>query len=203
VERRIEIMTTEENDYQVITDEPDEKPVKKKKYGFVVELIVYVVLIIICIYYVPEYVLQRTVVQGESMESTLQTKDSLLVEKFTKFFKNPEREDIIVFSPYKDTDEFYVKRVIGLPGETIQIKGDDIFINGSKIEDIHSKDHKMFESGIAEEQITLGPDEFFVMGDNRRESLDSRDKVLGPIHESQIEGKVILRIWPLNKFGIP
>ncbi len=183
--------------------ELETKPHKKSVLGYVIELVVYIVLMYACIALVPEYVMQRTVVQGESMEKTLYTNESLLVEKFTKYFKSPAREEIIVFSPHKDTDEYYVKRIIGLPGETIQIKGNDVYINGNKIEDVHKKSESMYGSGIAGNQITLGEDEFFVMGDNREVSLDSRDESLGPIKASQIEGKVVLRIWPLDKFGVP
>ena len=107
-------------------------------------------------------------------------------------------------------DEYYVKRIYGLPGETIQIKGNDIFINGEKIDDPYAKD-SMSTGGIANEPYTLGKDEYFVLGDHRSVSQDSRftpetsnDKnAPGPVKFENISGKVILRIWPLSKFGVP
>lgn len=181
----------------------ENSPKRKKATGFITELVIYLILIFACIYVVPEYVLQRTVVQGESMENTLYTSESLLVEKLTKHFQNPKRYEIIVFTPHSDPDEHYVKRVIGLPGETIQIIDNDIYINDEKIPDTHHKDGNMYGNGIAKEKIKLGDNEYFVLGDNREVSLDSRDASVGPVKAEQIEGKVILRIWPLNKLGIP
>ena len=135
------------------------------------------------------------------MENTLHTGESLLVEKVSYRFNDPQRYDIIVFYPEgRDVDEYYVKRIFGLPGETIQITGNDIYINGEKIEDGFAK-NGMDDPGIAAEPLTLADDEYFVLGDNRMVSLDSRDPDLGPIKAEDIAGHVILRIWPLKKFG--
>lgn len=185
----------------------EERSAGKKKIkqrtplSYVVEFTIYIVLILVCVFWVPEHVIQRTVVNGESMENTLHTGESLLVEKVSYHFKNPERYDIIVFYPEgREVDEYYVKRVYGLPGETIQIKDNQIYINGSVIEDNFAK-NKMDDAGIAEEPVTLAEDEYFVLGDNRQVSLDSRD--LGAIAKENIAGHVVLRIWPLGKFGTP
>lgn len=176
---------------------------KRKMKSFIVECIFYLVLLVLCIYAVPEYVIQRTVVKGASMENTLHTGESLLVEKVTKHFGNPNRFDIIVFSPHNfQDDELYVKRVIGLPGETVQIKEHKILINGQEIEDPYAKGETV-ESGIAAEPITLKEDEFFVLGDNRGISLDSRSSNLGPVKKESIAGKAVFRIWPVDKIGIP
>lgn len=183
---------------------PEEKQKKKRSpVSYVIELTVYVALILICIFWVPEHVIQRTVVNGESMENTLYTGESLLVEKVSYHFHDPERYDIIVFYPKgRDEEEYYVKRVYGLPGETVQIIDNQIYINNEVIEDEYAK-NEMDDPGIAEEPITLGEDEYFVLGDNRKVSLDSRDSDLGPIKEKNIAGRVILRIWPLKQFGVP
>ena len=205
--------------------EPATEKKKRSKLSFFVEFVIYIALTLLCVFWVPEHVIQRTVVKGESMENTLQNKDSLLVEKVSYHFKEPSRYDIIVFYPYgksgtevpesmkdimeieDDSDtseesELYVKRVFGLPGETIQIIGNDIYINGEKIEDEYAKNvMKDEDAGVASTPITLGEDEYFVLGDNRKVSLDSRE--LGPIKEKNIAGHVVLRIWPLKKFGTP
>ena len=186
---------------------PEKKKPSKLKY--LIEGLIYIALIVICVYVVPNYVIQRTIVSGESMEDTLHDKESLLIDKISYRFTDPKRYDIIVFYPKgRDVNEYYVKRIYGLPGETIQIKGDDIYINNEKIEDPYAKD-AMSTGGIAEEPFTLAEDEYFVLGDHRSLSQDSRftpeDDVNapGPVKFENIAGKVILRIWPLNKFGVP
>ena len=97
---------------------------------------------------------------------------------------------------------YYVKRVIGLPGETVQIDLEgNIYINGEILEEDYGKEKINFP-GLAVEPITLGDDEYFVMGDNRNNSSDSRDPSVGNIRRSNIIGKAWVRIWPLNKFGV-
>lgn len=105
------------------------------------------------------------------------------------------------FNPYgkeEDPDDYYVKRIIGLPGETVQIIGADIYINGEILEEHYGKD-PITDPGVAREKITLGENEFFVLGDNREVSEDSR--VFGAVDKKNISGQVVFRIYPFNKFG--
>lgn len=194
-----------EKQFEGIEPQPDEK--KEKKGNIWIELVIYVILIVLCVVVVPRYVIQRTVVDGESMESNLYDGESLLVEKVSKHFTDPKRYDIIVFDPpksLKEGDKYFVKRVIGLPGETIQIKGNDILINGEKIEDGYGKmAMDDMDNETAAEPLTLADDEFFVLGDNREVSEDSRYALLGPIKRDMLVGKCLLRIWPLSHFGVP
>ena len=184
-------------------EENDVQETKKISPGrFICVAVLYIALLIICVSVVPKYVIQRTKVDGTSMEATLNDKDNLLVEKVSYHFHNPDRFDIIVFYPYgkeEDPEDYYVKRVIGLPGETVQIIGADIYINGTKLEEHYGKD-PITEAGEAEEPIQLADDEFFVLGDNREVSSDSRD--FGPVKKSDISGRVVMRIYPFNKFGL-
>lgn len=192
-------MNTESMDAAPQQQKKEQK--KRSKLSYAVEFIIYIALILLCVFWVPEHVIQRTVVKGESMEETLHEGESLLVNKLS--FYEPSRYDIIVFYPQgEEVDEYYVKRIYGLPGETVQITGNDIYINGEKIEDNYAK-NAMDDSGIAEEPLTLADDEYFVLGDNREVSLDSRDPDVGPVKEKNIAGHVVLRIWPLSKFGKP
>ena len=135
------------------------------------------------------------------MMNTLIDKENLLVEKVSYHFKDPERFDVIVFYPYgRDNEEYYIKRVIGLPGETVQIIGSDIYINGEILEENFGKD-PIDLAGTVEEPQTLGDDEFFVLGDNRKVSQDSRYEEVGFVKKKNIEGRAILRIFPFSKFG--
>ena len=146
------------------------------------------------------YVGQRVAVDGSSMKETLQNKDQLIIDCFTyHFLHEPERFDIIVFRLKSDPKVYYIKRVIGLPGETVQIRDSVIYINGQPIEDPYSQGVS-FRGGSAENPVTLGEGEFFVMGDNRNDSIDSRFSV-GPVNKSQIIGRAFFRLLPFKKMG--
>lgn len=174
---------------------------KEKVFAILKEGLIYLLLILLCVFVIPKYVVQRTVVSGGSMEDTLHDGESILVEKVSYRFTDPERYDVVVFYPdEEDRSEYYVKRVIGLPGEIIQISGDDIYINGELLPEDYGK-QPMVYAGIAEEPLVLGDDEYFLMGDNRYVSFDSRYEEVGPVHKNMIAGKAIVRIWPLGKMG--
>lgn len=171
----------------------------KKKYSWLIESICYILIFLICVFIIPKYVAQRTVVDGSSMRDTLYHEDNLIVEKVSYYFSNPERYDIVILDPRDDDSEYYVKRVIGLPGETIQIKKGLVYVNGELLEGEHYGKEIIMDPGIAKDSITLGKDEFFVLGDNRNDSIDSRE--IGPIKKEQIKGQAVFRIWPLKRLG--
>jgi signal peptidase I len=160
-------------------------------------------LVVLCVtYLVVTYVGQRTQVSGHSMENTLSDNDHLFVDKISYRFKDPQRFDIIVFPPQYDPDTYYIKRIIGLPGETVQIDTDgNIYIDGEILEESYGKE-VIQNPGRAIEPVVLGDDEYFVMGDNRNNSSDSRDPAVGNIKREDIIGKAFIRIWPLSRFGI-
>ena len=203
-ESQLEDDLEEEEQYEIEdeeTEESSEQDRKRKLRGFIIEALIYIAIIVLCVKVVPRYVIQRTIVDGDSMNNTLIDEENLLVEKVSYHFKNPERFDVIVFYPYgRDNEEYYIKRVIGLPGETVQIIGSDIYINGEVLEENFGKD-PIHRAGIVEEPQTLGDDEFFVLGDNREVSQDSRYEEVGFVKKKNIEGKAILRIFPFSKFG--
>ena len=180
----------------------NKKALKNKRLKWIKELLIYVVIIVFCATLFPKYVIRRTQVDGNSMETTLQDKDDLIVEKVTYHFKDPDRFDIITFYPKgRNEKEYYIKRVIGLPGETIQIIGDTIYINGNVLKEYYGLE-PMLSGGIAKEPIKLGKDEFFVLGDNRNESRDSRDgESVGVVKKKNIDGHAILRIYPFSRVG--
>lgn len=183
-----------------ISQEEVEKP-KKKIVGIIVEILFYIAIILFCFNVVPRYMIQRTIVDGDSMMDTFTDRDNLLVEKVSYHLGDPKRFDVIVFYPYgRDEEEYYIKRIIGLPGETVQIIGSQIYINGEVLEEDYGKDPIDY-AGIVEEPQTLGEDEFFVLGDNREVSQDSRYEEVGFVKRKNIEGRAILRIFPFSKFG--
>ncbi|MCI8410766.1 MAG: signal peptidase I [Lachnospiraceae bacterium] len=198
----------EKNEKEKIEDK--NKPLSKKILSGITELLLYIVIAVVCIFVIPKYVVQRTEVSGPSMEATLQNEDSIMVEKVSYRFGKPSRFDIIVFYHFFDEDnqnkkdedayDLYVKRIIGLPGETVQIVGETILINGEPLEENYGKDPITYE-GVAEEPIVLGDDEYFVLGDNREVSQDSRYEEVGNIKEDQIVGKAWVRVYPFNKMG--
>ena len=181
--------------------EKQENSTKTSIWKEIISTILYVMVVVGLTFLVVEYVGQRTYVNGSSMNDTLQDGDNLLVDKISYRFKDPERFDIIVF-PYQHEEEtFYIKRIIGLPGETVQVIGGEVYIDGERLEESYGKE-MMYSAGVAETPIELGKDEYFVLGDNRNNSRDSRDPSVGNIKEDQIVGKAFIRIWPFEKFGM-
>lgn len=199
------IVNLEHNDSndQIETDEIEtDKKGKETNYGReIVEMILYFTVVVCSVLFIHYFVGQQIEVSGSSMESTLHNEDHLILEKLTYQFNEPSRFDIIVFQPYAiKKDTFYIKRVIGLPLETIQIIGNDIFINGEILTEDYGRD-EIVDGGIANEEILLGEDEYFLLGDNRNNSKDSRDSSIGVVKRSAILGRAWVRIWPLGKFG--
>lgn len=163
---------------------------------------VYLLVVLLVTYLVVNYVGQRTQVVGSSMESTLSDGDNLIVDKITYRFGEPQRYDIIVF-PFKyEKNTYYIKRIIGMPGETVRIDQEGvIYVNDKVLQEYYGREI-IQDPGVAKREITLGKDEYFVMGDNRNNSTDSRDPVVGNIHRDDILGRAWLRIWPLSKFEL-
>lgn len=152
---------------------------------------------------VTSFVVNPTKVEGESMESTLTNGDTVLIQKMSYYFGDPKRYDVVVFPvPYYNSDTKYIKRVIGLPGETVQIIEGKVYINGKELkDDTYGKDKVIDDPGDAVEPITLADDEYFVLGDNRNMSTDSRSSYVGLIRRKSIIGKACARIFPLSKMG--
>ena len=165
---------------------------------------IYLLCVLGAVWLVITFVGQRTEVEGASMENTLHNGDNLIVDKLSYRFHDPERFDIIVFPFQFQDNTYYIKRIIGLPGETVQIMDDgSIYINGEKLEENYGMEVTKPETiGRAAEPIELGDDEYFVMGDNRNNSSDSRTDMVGNITRENIIGKAWLRIWPVSDFGV-
>ncbi len=166
--------------------------------------VLYLLAVLCVTYLVIAFVGQRTEVEGASMETTLSNGDNLIVDKLTYRFRDPERFDIIVFPFQYEDNIYYIKRIIGMPGETVQIdESGNIYINGEILQENYGREVIQPENrGVAINPVVLGEDEYFVMGDNRNNSRDSRMEIVGNIHRDDIIGRAWVRIWPLNKFGV-
>ena len=140
----------------------------------------------------------RFVVDGPSMLPTFNTGQFLLVSRLDYLMGEPQRGDVVVFHFPHDTEQDYIKRVIGLPGETLEIRNTALYINGRLIDEPYlHEDCEVFS--CADGFWQLGQDEYFVMGDNRHQSSDSRS--FGPIQRDYFLGRVIFRYWPVSDAG--
>lgn len=174
----------------------------KKAVKELLDTSIYLLVVLVLTYLVITFVGQRTEVSGSSMEATLSDGDNLIVDKITYRFSDPKRFDIIVFPFQYEEDTYYIKRIIGMPGETVQIDGEGtIYIDGEPLEESYGREI-MESPGRAYEEIVLGEDEYFVLGDNRNHSSDSRDPSVGNIRRRDIIGRAWVRIWPFSKFGV-
>ena len=138
----------------------------------------------------------KTTMVGSSMEPVLYNGQEVLINRVAYNLSSPKRGDVIVFKPNGNKNShFYIKRIIGLPGETVQISGGRVYINGAVwVTDIADDTR---DAGIAANEIILGNDEYFVLGDNRSNSEDSRSANIGNVKVGMIEGKAWMRL----KFG--
>lgn len=211
IDTSLDALTDKERKYILKKRRKEEKAKKKKEaekpeniniVKELLSLVVYIGIVILICYFVINYVGCRSRVDGDSMNSTLQDEDNLWVDKLTYRFKAPERFDVIIFK--YDENTTYVKRIIGLPGETVRIdENGNIYINGEILEENYGLETISIQNiGRAGQDVTLGEGEYFVLGDNRNNSSDSRWSGVGNVSIDDIVGKVVLRIYPLSKIGL-
>ena len=144
---------------------------------------------------------QRVSTIGDSMNPVLENGDIVLVNRFKYDASAPKRGDIIVFKPNGNENlHSSIKRIVGLPGETVQIVDGIIYIDGEELKETYEVSG-ITEAGLASDEIVLGGDEFFVLGDNRESSEDSRADDVGNVKRSEIEGKVWFIISPVSQIG--
>ena len=149
------------------------------------------IIIILIIVLIKNFVFTNVMVHGVSMYDTLHDKDIMVLNIIGPKLNGYKRFDIVVI---KTKDTKIIKRVIGLPGETVEYKDNQLYINGKKVKDNHGT-YKTDDI----EKVKLGKDEYYVLGDNRTDSADSR--VIGPIKKSKMMGKASLTIFPFNRIG--
>ena len=167
-------------------------------------------------FFIITFIVQSFVVSGSSMEPTLHNKERLFVNKFIYYFQSPQRGDIVVLNPKGDTRD-YIKRVIGLPGDKVEIIGGKLYINGKAVKEDYIKEDYMktfqYEYYLPQKDIykihdTAGPynvpkEHVLVLGDNRNHSSDSRRiEIVGYVSYDQIKGKAFWVYWPLTKMRV-
>lgn len=179
-------------------DKESKRPIIKKILIKTILWIIQIAAVIFLAYFIVYYALEKTDMVGSSMETTIKDGDSIIVNKFSYRFSSPKRFDVIVFRQSGREHSYYnIKRIIGLPGETVQIKEGLIYINGEAVKDI-VKVEPMNNYGLAEEEIKLEENEYFVLGDNRNNSEDSRFASVGTISGDEIVGEAFIRLKPFN-----
>lgn len=171
--------------------------VRKIIFGVII-WVVQITAVIFLAYIIVYYALEKTEMIGISMETTLNDHDEVIINKFSYRFTDPKRFDVIVFKKSGKEHSYYdIKRIIGLPGEKVQIKDGQIYINGEVVLDIVNVD-EMNNYGLADEEIHLEENEYFVLGDNRNNSEDSRFASVGMIRKDEIIGQAFIRLKPFN-----
>lgn len=165
------------------------------------EILTFVVLAIIIVVPLRLFVAQPFVVEGESMFPTFKSGDYLIVDQLSFRLRKPERGEVIVFRYPNNTRVFYIKRIIGLPGETVHIdKGETVITKTDGTELILDEPYVVAEDATYSLERTLGPDQYFVMGDNRPKSSDSRS--WGALPKEDLMGRAYLRLYPLPTLGV-
>lgn len=174
-------------------------------FNFCLEVAKIVLISLVIIIPIRHFIVQPFYVKGASMEPNFYDHEYLIIDEIGYRFKDPRRGDIIVFRYPRNPQEFFIKRIVGLPGEKIEIKDGNVYIFNEENkdgfileEDYLANDVKTYST--TEDVITLDKDDFFVLGDNRNSSKDSRS--FGPVDQSFIIGRVMLRGWPFDRINL-
>lgn len=162
----------------------------------VVSWILYMGAGILIALFLVNFVFRLTVVKGESMSETLSDNQILYIDKLSYRFSEPKRGDIVVCN-YPGQSEKFIKRIVGMPGETIYIKNSVVYINGEAGVDLWNGEHEISDM----HSVEIPDGYYFVMGDNRSNSKDSREKSVGSIEREAILGKATLSLYPFDSFG--
>lgn len=181
---------------------PDKIPsFAKSPKSFIIELVKIVLIALAVIIPIRYFLFQPFYVRGASMEPNFNDNEYLIVDEITYRFADPERGDVIVVKVPEKKSEFLIKRIIGMPGETLTLMDGRIYVSTNTTDEGIALDESYLGDGIITQgfnSVTLTNDEYYVMGDNRPVSLDSRS--FGPLVKENIVGRAWLRVWPFNVF---
>ncbi len=170
--------------------------------AFIWETIKIVVISLAIIIPIRYYLVQPFFVKGASMEANFEDGNYILIDEISYQFRGPTRGEVVVFRFPEDKTQFFIKRIIGLPEETVEIKNDKVIIHNKQHPEGFVLQEKYLSAGqhtLGDLRIKLDPNEYFVMGDNRLRSFDSRS--WGPVNRALITGRVFFRVWPVSGLG--
>jgi len=194
-----------ENEIQDLNEKEPLTEKKKLTIGSVLlsffDFIKTIIIIVILAALIRQFLIQPFIVDGQSMEPKFQNNDYLITDKISYRLHAPQRGDVVIFHPPDNPSVNYLKRIAGVPGDTIEIKQGDVFINDKKIIEPYVNSGDKTKTPTNDElKVTLKTDEYFVLGDNRNHSRDSRE--IGPIPRDNIVSRIWLRLFPLNSIGL-
>lgn len=173
-------------------------PIVKEVITWIVEILIVLAIAFVFVCYIG----LRTSVVGQSMSPTLENRQEILVNRFIYSITNPKPNDIVVFLPNgNEKSHYYVKRVIAVPGDKVQIKDGAVYVNG-ELFDEKAETAAILDAQLAAEEIELGEDEYFVLGDNRNNSEDSRYASIGNVKKEYIIGKAWCIVSPWDRFRL-
>lgn len=178
------------------------EPIKRAIAAFFdfLQGIVVVLAIMVMIYL---FIMSPQEINGASMEPNFHNSEYILTNKIEYKLSEPQRGDVIIFKSPRDKDIDYIKRIIGLPGDTVMVKNNAYYVNGQKLNEPYLEPNVYIFGGTflpENQEITVPAGRYFVSGDNRPHSSDSRE--FGPIPKEDIIGKAVLRYWPFPEFGL-
>lgn len=194
-----------------ISDQPDANPegefprLIKSGASFVLEVIKTVLISVAIIVLIRYFLFKPFYVRGASMEPTYENNEYLIINEIDYRFHAPKRGDVIVFRFPRDPSQYFIKRVIGLPGETVTVRGGAVtIINDSHPESFVLDESRYLSNDVmtfGDTTVTLDQSHYFVLGDNRQASLDSRSDIVGPIPRADIIGRTWFRVWPPRRMS--
>jgi len=173
---------------------------EENKQNFFIETAKFILIAFLIVMPIRFFVAEPYVVNGSSMSPTFETADYLIVDKLSYKFGEPERGDVVVFRYPKDTSKFFIKRIIGLPTETVRIENGSVFIKNSNEKEVELSDEYVENHSFENISVILKDNEYFVMGDNRSGSSDSR--AWGPLNKNLMTGKAFIRLFPITQIGL-
>lgn len=169
--------------------------------NFLWEVIKVVVISLAIIIPVRYFLIQPFYVKGSSMEPNFHDYEYLIIDELTYRFNDPVRGDVVVLNDPRDHSQYFIKRIVGLPGDEVRIEDGDVQINGVNLDETSYLDEDVVtDSALGERTFTVEENEYFVMGDNRPASYDSRR--FGPVSEDDFVGRVWIRAWPFDRFTV-
>lgn len=197
-------LTLEDYDHKKEDDDKKDKDVPsfiKSRGAFIIEIVKIVVITLAIILPIRYFLFQPFYVRGASMESNFHDKDYLIIDEITYRLSDPKRGDVVVVKNPNNLSEYFIKRIIGLPNETVEIRNNQVtifnkdFPGGDALNETYLDPGTITSGNI---RTTLGSDQYYILGDNRGVSLDSR--IFGPLPRREIVGRAWLRVWPFNSF---